>query len=174
MLRKMTYAGSQSASFVQAVKDLEALGETKISRERVQRWTKRVGEECVDRTQALAEAYQSLPLPERQKSPTAQVPQVACVMMDGGRIQVRDRRQQGKYQTGYWKESLVGCCLSMTSPESAEDPYPIIPQTFVDPEQMHDLAREIKGMSAAIEEADTADKGPPDDRRGAGSTAGTR
>jgi hypothetical protein len=166
MLRKVAYAGSQASSFVQATKDLEALAETKLSRERVQRWTKRVGEECVQRAQALAEAYQSLPLPERQQSPVDQVPQVACVMMDGGRIQVRDRREAQRSKVGYWKESLVGCCLTMVSQEHAKDPCPTIPKTFVDPERMHDLAREIKGISAAVEEADAPDEEPPDDRIG--------
>lgn len=166
MLRKVAYSGSQAPSFVQATKDLEALAETRISRERVQRWTKRVGEECVDRAQALADEYQSLPLPKRQKSPTDQVPQVACVMMDGGRIQVRDRREAQRSKAGYWKESLVGCCLSMVSQEHAEDPCPTIPKTFVDPERMHDLAREIKGISTVVEEAEAPAEEPPDDRVG--------
>lgn len=166
MLRKVVYSGSQAPSFVQATKDLDALAETKISRERVQRWTKRVGEECVDRAQALAEAYQSLPLPERQKSPTDQVPQVACVMMDGGRIQVRDRHEAQHSNEGYWKESLVGCCLSMVSEEHEADPCPTIPKTFVDPERIHDLAREIKEISIVVEAADEPDEVPPDDRVG--------
>ena len=86
MLRKVTYAGARSPSFVEASRDLAALAEETVSRERVQRWTKRVGEECVTEAETLADEYQALPLPEQQKSPTDQVPQVACVMMDGGRI----------------------------------------------------------------------------------------
>lgn len=166
MLRKVTYSGSRSASFVEATEDLEALAETNISRERVQRWTKRVGAECVEQAEALADEYQALPLPEQQKSPTAQVPQVACVMMDGGRIQVRERRQAQRSTKGYWKESLVGCCLSMVSQEHPEDPSPTIPKTFVDPERMHDLSREIKGISASVEGADVPADEFPDDRVG--------
>jgi hypothetical protein len=166
MLRKVAYAGSQASSFVQATKDMEALAETRVTRERVQRWTKRVGAECVERAQAQAEAYQSLPLPERQKSPTDQVPQMACVMMDGGRMQVRDRHEAEHNPKGYWKESLVGCCLSMVSQEQAEDPSPTIPQTFVDPARMRDLAREIKGFSATSEAAGAPDEPPLDDRLG--------
>lgn len=159
MLRKVAYAGSQSASFVQAVADLAALAEVTVSRQRVGRWTQRIGDECVAQAEALAEAYQALGLPERRKSPRGQVPQVACVMMDGGRIQVRERRAENRAASGYWKESLVGCCLSMTSAERPQDPCPVIPQTFVDPERMHELSREIKGVSASA--ADTA--APPDE-----------
>jgi len=168
MLRKIVYAGSQSASFVQATKDLEALAESSVSRERVQRWTKRVGQQRHAEAEAVAAAYQELPLPKQRTSPTGQVPQVACVQMDGGRIQIRQRRasagQKDKEAKGYWCESLVGCLLRMTSDEHAEDPCPKIPKTFVDPQRMHDLSREIKGFSARPETTEKPSEESPDDR----------
>jgi hypothetical protein len=166
MLRKAVYAGAQSSSFVQAAQDLEALAEAGVSRERVQRWTKRVGQERLQDVERRAETYQSLPLPERRTSPTGQVPQVACVMTDGGRIQVRTRCDGPRDVPGYWKESLVGCCLSMVSHERAADPCPAIPETFVDPRRMSDLSREIKGFSSADSEADDAPPERINDREG--------
>ena len=56
MLRKVAYAGSQSASFVGATKDLLVLAEVEVSRERVQRWTKRVGKQRVAEVEALVAA----------------------------------------------------------------------------------------------------------------------
>jgi hypothetical protein len=166
MLRKVAYSGSQASSFVQAVKDLQELAEAKISRERVQRWTKRIGQEYVEREEALADAYQSLSLPDQQTSPVDRVPQLACVMMDGGRIQVRDRHGATRGQKSHWQESLVGCCISMASEERAEDPCPTIPKTFVDPKRIGDLAREIKGISTAVEGADEEEQAPVDERQG--------
>lgn len=165
MLRKVAYAGSQSPSFVQATKDLAALAEVRVSREQIRRWTQRVGQQRVEEVAQQAEAYEQLSLPARQQSPTAQIPQVACVQMDGGRIQIRDRQappEPGESK-GYWRESLVGCCLSMTSQEHAEDPCPGIPKTFVDPVRMNDLSREIKGFSGDAGDAeDPPDAAPPD------------
>jgi hypothetical protein len=168
VLRKVAYAGSQSTSFVRASKDLEALAEVKVSREQVQRWTKRVGEERVSEVERQAEAYEQLPLPDQQKSPRDQIPQVACVQMDGGRIQIRDRQEEPKSQKlkGYWRESLVGCCLSMTSEEHAADPCPTIPKTFVDPQRMNDLSREIKGFSGDAEATQGPVQDSPADRDG--------
>jgi len=168
MLKKVAYAGARSASFVGATQDLEALAETKVSRERVQRWTKRLGNERVSEVEEQAEQYQALPLPEQRKSPTDQVPQVACVMADGGRIQIRERqaKPQEKESKGHWRESLVGCCLSMTSEEHSEDPCPTIPQTFVDSERMGDLSREIKGFCGRQETAEESPDQSPDDRAG--------
>lgn len=166
MLKKVTHAGSRSASFAAAAEDLEVLAEASVSRERVERWTKRVGDERVDEVDTAAAQYEAMPLPARRESPTDQVPQVACVMMDGGRIQIRDRAAvpEAKPVKGYWRESLVGCCLSMVSDQHREDPCPTIPQTFVDPQRMSDLSREIKGFSAHPDTATQSPEDSPDDR----------
>lgn len=155
MLKKVVYAGAQS-SFVQATKDLQALAEVSVTRERVQRWTKRVGQQRAADVQAAAEAYAQLPLPQRRQSPTAQIPSVACVEMDGGRIQIRERRAALREDDakGHWRETLVGSLLSMTSQEHTHDPCPTIPQTFVDPRRMGDLSRGIKGFAAEVEPAE--------------------
>jgi hypothetical protein len=168
MLRKVVYAGSQSPSFVQATQDLTALAETTVTRERVQRWTKRVGQQRVAEVQRQAESYQQLPLPAQRQSPTGQVPQVGCVMMDGGRIQIRDRHEasEDKESKGHWRETLVGCLLNMTSEEHAQDPCPTIPRTFVDPRRMHDLSREIKGFSGPPDAGAAASAAAPHDREG--------
>jgi len=169
MLKKVAYAGSLSASFVGATKDLKALAETEVSRERVQRWTKRTGQERVSEVEKQAEQYQTLTLPEQRKSPTDQVPQVACVMPDGGRIQIRKRgdflEKKNAESQGHWRESLVGCCLSMSGDEHTEDPCPTIPKTFVDPQRMGDLSREIKGFCCPGV-FDEPPETSPDDRNG--------
>jgi hypothetical protein len=167
-LAKVVYAGSQSASFVQATKDLAALAELPVSRERVQRWTKRIGRERVAETEAQAAAYQQLALPARLASPTAQVPPVACVMADGGRIQIRERAAPSGREnaTGYWRETLVGCCLSMTSQTQTADPCPTIPPPFVDPPRIAQLAREIKGVSAGADDEEEPPEAAPPDRAG--------
>jgi len=168
LLRKVAYAGAQSCSFPQATKDLETLGEVTVTAKRIERWTERVGDERTAEVEAEALAYQELSLPERRKSPVDQVPQVACVQMDGGRIQIRDRKEGStkKQRKGFWRESLVGCCLSMVSAEQAEDPCRAIPETFVDPERMDELSREIKGFSSGPEESDEPQEEMAGDRAG--------
>jgi hypothetical protein len=125
-----------------------------------------VGQERVTQMDSLAEKYQGLPLPQRRNSPTDHAPQVACVQMDGGRIQIRERNAspQGKENQSkiHWRETLVGCLLRMSSKEHTEDPCPTIPQTFVDPQRMRDLSREIKGFSATSESDEKAESPPLD------------
>lgn len=162
MLKKVVYAGARAQSFVEGSKDLKALAEVPITAKRTERWTKRVGEQRVAEVESAAAAYQQLPLPERRASPREQTPQVACVQMDGGRIQIRDRENQPRsdaLHSGYWRESLVGCCLSMVSEERIEDPTPTIPPTFVDRKRMCEMASEIKGFSSSAEPYEE----PPDE-----------
>lgn len=109
MLKKVAYAGAHSASFQQAAQDLSALAEANLSRERMQRWAKRIGQKRVAEVESLAQAYEQLPLPAQQQSPGASVPEVACVQMDGGRIPIRDRAapSSDRQSSGHWRETLV-------------------------------------------------------------------
>ena len=92
VLRKMVYAGSHASSFQQASKDLKEEAELDISDQRIMRATKRIGQERVAERDAQTNTWWELPLPEQQASSREQVPQVACVEMDGGRLQIRNRK----------------------------------------------------------------------------------
>ena len=156
VLEKMVYAGTQSRSFPQAERDLKHLAELDISEQRIARATKRIGQERVAERKAEEAAWETLPLPEQQSSPREQIPRVACVEMDGGRIQIRDRNAEESpteetRKGRFWRETKVGCLLSMTSETSAVDPCPTIPEIFVDPRRMGQISREIKGFSAVGE-----------------------
>jgi hypothetical protein len=86
-------------------------------------------------------------------------------MMDGGRLQIRDRKpsieekkeekdeqpqqpkkKKEKEKAGFWCEDKVGCLMSMTSKVSTEDPCPEIPPVFLDHAHMRKISREIKGF----------------------------
>jgi len=148
-LKKVTYAGTQAASFPQGSRDLKELAELDVSPERVRRATERIGDERVAERDAQAAAYAALPIPARRSVPADQpTPAVACVQMDGGRLQFLDRAEpQRNEDDTFWREMKVGCLWSMTSQVSAEDPCPQLPASFVDPERMQRMVREIKGFS---------------------------
>jgi hypothetical protein len=162
ILKKMVYAGAHAA-FQQASSDLQELAEVNISVDRIRRATEKIGNERARQRNAEVQAWQKLTLPEQQQKPASlaadQVPQVACVQMDGGRLQIREGQSRDEQAADEqsdvvpahvssgktsWREDKVGICLSMTSEVSDVDPHPEIPRTFVDPERMNKLAREIK------------------------------
>ncbi len=158
--RRIVFAAAQSTSFQDAGQSLAELAELSLLPKRVWRAAKRIGEERIAERDAATQAYAALPLPARRTSPAAQVPQVACVQMDGGRFQVRERAvldavtdaatdadADSGDSKGHWREYKAGVLLSMTSDVHAEDPCPKLPATFADPGKMREMAREIKGFT---------------------------
>lgn len=164
MYRRIVFAAAQGVSFDDAAEALKELGELSLLPKRVWRATKRIGEERVEECRAAAARYERLPLPAQRESSVAQIPQVACVQMDGGRFQERERivaspspPQAGGAETsasdsddhdGCWREYKAGVLLSMTSEMSLTDPCPELPATFCDPGKMREIASEIKGFTS--------------------------
>lgn len=158
------FAAAQSVSFAEASEILAVLSDLKVFPKRVWRAAKRIGEERVNECRAAAARYEQLPLPIQRQSPVTQVPPVACVQMDGGRFQERERTaspeavfgssaKNGKpaadsQDDGFWKEYKAGLLMSMTSETHSEDPCPELPATFADPGKMRQIAREIKGFTS--------------------------
>jgi hypothetical protein len=158
----MVYAGVKAGSFADASENLDEIGEVPISTGRIRRATERIGAERVHERDELVQQWQALSLPQQQASPTGDGPEVACVQMDGGRLQIFDRPadanedsqpdgESGSAEQGaadgaktHWRESKVGILLSLRSEVSASDPCPTIPPTFVDRKRVDRLAREIK------------------------------
>jgi len=175
MYRRIVFAAAQGVSFADAAEALAELGELKLLPKRVWRAAKRIGEERVAECRQAAETYEALPLPAQRASPVAQVPQVACVQMDGGRFQERTRiaaepaalaagaEEETQWTAdapseGFWREYKAGVLLSMTSVVHAQDPCPELPATFADPGKMREIAREIKGFTSDLQVAIKADE----------------
>lgn len=167
-LKKVVYAGTQATSFPQGSRNLTELAELDVSAERVRRATERIGKERVAERDAQAAAHEALPIPARRIASADQpTPAVACVQMDGGRLQLLDRAEpQRNEDDTFWREMKVGCLWSMTSEVSAEDPCPQLPASFVDPERMRRMVREIKGFSGPDDSAEDVEEPRIDERRG--------
>lgn len=126
--RKLVYAGVCAESFGKASDHLQALADLDISDERIRRATLRVGDERIRQRQSLVEELLRKPLPERAFGRPANTspPPMACVMADGGRFQVLDRKQPST-EGEHWRESRVATFLAMESETNEVDPAPELP-----------------------------------------------
>jgi hypothetical protein len=159
--RKLVHASVQAGSFAGAADILAEQAELSIGVKRLWRAVKRIGQERLAEEEAAAEAFEKLPLPAQQQSPVEQVPPVACVEMDGGRLQVRDRHQKpGDHdeEATWWSEMKVGTLTSMQSQVADVDPCPELPATFADPGKMRQIASEIKGFTTPDQEPAKAEE----------------
>jgi hypothetical protein len=156
----MTYAGTVSRSFAEGRELLERLADVSVSAKQVERVTRRIGAERVAERDAAVAAYQALPLVEKFAAPAGVTPpDLAVVMADGGRLQIRDRTSappaappppaeaeawdEEQAPAGHWREDKVGLLLTMHSAVSATDPCPDLPPSFVDAARIPELARAL-------------------------------
>jgi hypothetical protein len=173
--RRIVFAAVQGSSFNEASETLAELAELQLLPKRVWRAAKRIGEERVAETQQAVAGFKQLPLPARQLSPIEPVPGVACVQMDGGRYQERERIAEPEDAAGsapakpfeatsepdsdgHWREYKAGVLATMASDVHAEDPCPELPATFADPGKMREIAREIKGFTTDSQVSCKADE----------------
>jgi hypothetical protein len=149
---KVIHAGSAStSSFEEASQDLLVLAEVNVSAKRIGRLVTRIGHERIAEIEQQAQAYEKLPLPVRRQSPIELTPELVCVQVDGGRLQIRDRKTPAsandESDSSFWRESKVGALLKMQGKVYEEDPCPELPAVFVNPQRISRLTREIKGFS---------------------------
>jgi hypothetical protein len=182
--RKITCAGTVSRSFAEASTLLQQLADLKVSSKQVERLTRRIGEERVVERQAEEAAFQALPLVQKFETPTGvSAPDLAVVMVDGGRLQILDRSdsslpaeaalspakspspsveaseaeetwEEEKRCTKHWREDRIGLLLTMKSEASTVDPCPEVPASFLDARRIPELVRELSKSVKAVDGAE--------------------
>jgi hypothetical protein len=164
VLKKVVFAGTQHPSFAQGSAALAALAGLTIATKQVERITAKIGRERVRQRDGAVEDFQKTPLMTRCQSPIPHPPDLAVVEMDGGRLQILNRRaaaadsvedrddeDEPEEKPGHWREDKIGVLMTMTSTVSSADPCPEIPGHFVDPMRILKLARQLKGSVSVAE-----------------------
>lgn len=155
VIQQMAWSGSNLGSYEMASQTVEQLSGLEISAGRIKRQVEHVGEARIAERNEHVEGLKEMDLPQRREGsalPCVEVPEVAAVMMDGGRYQRRDNfRRSGDDSampalsepdaSTHWRESKVGCLLSMSSEVHLEDPCPDIPESFVHASVVQEIAK---------------------------------
>lgn len=170
LIEKMVWAGSNLGSYAMAEEATWRLAEQRISARRIRRHVDQAGQARLAEREAAVAELQAVDLPaRRQGSSSGAAPQVAVVMMDGGRYQRRDHfaaRGEAKPRASleqsptHWRETKVGCFLSMTSEVRSDDPCPAIPDEFAFARAVQEIAH------MAAHPGSKAPSPPPEDSAG--------
>jgi hypothetical protein len=151
---------------------LKELAGLSISPAHLQRLTTRVGTEWSDRRDQEAQAYRGNTLPVGSASPA----RAASVMLDGGRLQLRDddsAEAEGQRDSS-WRELKAASVETWQSRVRAEDPQPRPPSRFLDPKQVSRLAAELKAKRAGGPAQASGTRGPRWKRRKKGRSTRPR
>ena len=181
VVRKIIHAASRCRSFAEASDLLHDLAGLDIDPKQVERLLHRVGQERVDDRQQRTAAFLALPLVKRFAAPEGiTAPDLAVVMVDGGRLQIRKvtgtesnqpetstQEEDGSKATveeeaadagdskkkGHWREDKVALLMSMASISAPSDPCPTIPTGFLVRGRISKLVRELGKKVPAGEDA---------------------
>lgn len=162
VLQKAIWAGANSSSYLRASEALEELAGIRLSVKQIRRLIEEVGRTRLAERDAAVEHLQTMPLPQRRVGSRAvEPPALAVISMDGGRYQRRDnfRGEPAREEGGeHWRETKVGCLLSMESEVHDHDPQPQLPEYLITSEAISQLAKIAENSASAkpSSEQDTA------------------
>jgi hypothetical protein len=144
VLEKLVTLGGDVKSFERAHFLAGTVAETSASAMQIRRLTHQIGRELTAARDQRAEQHRY-----RQLAPDSNQPPVdlACVEMDGGRINTRAGSSGRGVHEGAWRESKVACLWRMTGPKFEHDPHPELPRCFADRAAVPKLVREVKRLA---------------------------
>lgn len=138
MLDKIVSANAENKSAGKAQKMLRKLAEVSISVPEIMDLSGMIGQELREHLEQQATAYTEHAL----KREYVEVPGLAVVSVDGGRIMTRATAGRGVHDQA-WKETKNGCLLTMSSSPSEQDPHPELPACFCDRRYVEQLVRDV-------------------------------
>jgi hypothetical protein len=144
LLRKIVSQGGRYA-FAEAARNLKQLAEQEISAQHVLRLTERIGRERVEQRDREIEAFKQ----NRLERAYTEAPSVAAVMLDGGRVQVREEPSGPGVTKPAWNEPKYGCFLTLSAKTSPVDPQPEPPDKFLNRDRVPQLVREVQRLHGA-------------------------
>ncbi len=133
ILQKIIYYGANERSFREATAALEMLADLKISTQRVERITERIGSERVSERNKATAAWEEKTLVEKYPEAHSSCTDVAMVQYDGGRMQVMDRsisKEKLSEKQTHWRETKVGALYWAKNDKHAVDPPLLSLQSF--------------------------------------------
>ena len=128
---------------------LRKIGGIDLSGRGLNKTAVKIGSEMVAQRDARTEAYFAQPLPRQHAQPKTPI-ELACVSVDGGRMQTRDEGGGKGVHHPHWRENKNALFLRMKSGCFADDPHPDLPACFANRERMKKLLSGVgEGQYAA-------------------------
>lgn len=165
VLQKAIWAGANNGSYPLAAAALEQLAEIRLSPKQIRRMVSQVGGARLAERELGVEQLRTMPLVKRREgSQASRPPELAVISMDGGRYQRRDhfRRQENhEPERKHWRETKVGCLLSMKSEVHDGDPSPRFPAWLATSRAVAELAKIAEKSLSSGSPRDGEEATPP-------------
>jgi hypothetical protein len=164
VLEKKLLVAAFAPSYATGEVVLRKIGGIDLTGRALNKTAVKIGAEMVAARDAGVEAYFQQPLPRTHAEPKTPI-QLACVSVDGGRMQTRAEGAPGVHDA-HWRETKNALFMRMKSQVFTCDPHPDLPACFADRKRMRSLLKgvgtEAEQSSAAVGEQPTADDWRPE------------
>lgn len=160
LLEMLVMTAASCKSFAIASKLVDKLLSVKVSAKQLSLLTTMIGNELKSTRDQQTALWQNrlLTTPKTVADPP---PQLACIQIDGGRVQTRSvGLGQGVFDP-HWRETKNAGLHRMATKDYSQDPHPDLPSCFFDRENMRKLLKGVEKSDALP--ADTTDTESPSD-----------
>jgi hypothetical protein len=138
VLEKKVFAMAYAPSYALGELLLRKIGGIDLSGRGLNKTAVKIGSEMVVQRDARTESYFNQPLPRQHAKPKTPIA-LACVSVDGGRMQTRDEGIGKGVHHPHWRENKNALFLRMKSGSFADDPHPDLPACYANRERMKKL-----------------------------------
>jgi hypothetical protein len=153
VLQKAVWVGANNGSYLLAAEALKQLAGVSLTPKQIRRLVGQIGKARLAERNHSIEQLEAMPFAERRAgSQAVEPPQLAVISMDGGRYQRRDNfRHEPNHDAGgkHWRETKVGCLLSMASEVQDGDPAAAFPEWLAHSEAVAELAKIAEKTASA-------------------------
>lgn len=154
VLNKKAHVIALAPSYPIGEKLLGILADIHLTGRGLNKTAVKLGDEMVAQRDAFVEDYFKQSLPRVATLPNTPI-DLACVSVDGGRMQTREEGKGTGVHNPHYRENKNALISRMKSKVFDFDPHPELPRCFADRKQMKDL---LPGLAEEIETEATADK----------------
>lgn len=141
-------AAAHTPSFSVGEIVLRKIGDIQITGRGLNKTSVKIGTEMVVDRDARTAAYFNQPLPRQHAQPKTPI-SLACLSIDGGRMQTRDEGGGKGVHHPHWRETKNALFSRMQSDSFTCDPHPDLPACFADRTRMKSLLSGVGEEDAA-------------------------
>lgn len=138
VLEKLLITSSHIPSFELAADVCKQLTGIRVSGRHLQNLTSKIGQELAERRDTETAEYFNQPLPRQATCPSTPIA-LACVSIDGGRMQTREQGCGVGVHSPHWRESKNALFSRMSGVSFPTDPHPELPGCYADRTRMQSL-----------------------------------
>ena len=156
VLETAMFCAARDPAYKLAAETLRETAEIQITARHLRNLAVQIGGELQVARDTKTQAYFQRPLPSVPTAPSTPIA-LACVSVDGGRVQTRLDGGPNGVQQPHWRETKNAVLMRMTGVQFEDDPHPELPDCFRDRKYMKKLLSGVEDEGVNSSDTEKSD-----------------